>query len=166
MSHKNYVVVGGSKGMGLGIVTALATQGGHVTVLSRSNENLANLDNVVHLVWDATSDELSSEQLPDTIHGLVYCPGSLNLRAFKSLKPDTFREDFEVNVMGAVKSIQAALPALAAAGNASVLLFSTVAVGQGMHAHASIAASKGAVEGLTRSPVSYTHLTLPTTPYV
>ncbi|MCB0643299.1 MAG: SDR family oxidoreductase, partial [Phaeodactylibacter sp.] len=62
-----------------------------------------------------------------------------------------FQQDFEINVLGAVKVLKAARKALVKAGNASVVLYSTVAVGQGMPFHASVAASKGAVEGLARS---------------
>ncbi len=54
-------------------------------------------------------------------------------------------------MIGAVRVLQASLVGLKAAAPASVLLFSTVAVGQGMFAHASIAASKGAIEGLART---------------
>lgn len=149
---KNFVVVGGSKGMGLGIVRRLAEQAGtNVTVLSRTPGELDAIPNVTHVVWDASTDDFPADALPDTIHGLVYCPGTLNLGSFKKMKPDVFRSDFEVNVVGATKAIQACLGGLKAAGSSSVLLFSTVAVGQGMFAHASIAASKGAVEGLTRT---------------
>ena len=151
MSSRCVVVVGGSKGIGRAIVGQELEGGATLTVLSRTSEDLDGLDGVSHITWDATSDELSAEQLPESIDGLVYCPGSLNLRVFPRLKPETFRDDFDVNVIGAVKSIQAALPALKASGDASIVLFSTVAVAQGMHAHASIAASKGAIEGLTRS---------------
>ena len=83
--------------------------------------------------------------------GLVYCPGSLTLGGFNRLKPDAFRQDFEINVVGAIKALQGSLPALNASDSASVVLFSTVAVGQGMFAHATIAASKGAVEALART---------------
>lgn len=151
MSQRNVVVVGGSKGIGWEIVQREAADGASVTVLSRSVEQLSTIDNVAHMIWDATTDELTREQLPEQIDALAYCPGSLNLRRFQSLKPQVFRDDFEVNVMGAIKVLQAALPALNAATSASVVLFSTVAVAQGLHAHASIAASKGAIEGLARS---------------
>lgn len=147
----DYVIVGGSNGIGLEITRRLVTAGQAVTVLSRSNESLAAFPSVSHVHWDATSDEIASEQLPNSIAGLVYCPGSINLRPFSSLKPDMFRADFELNVMGAIKSIQASLPGLKAEGASSILLFSTVAVQQGMPAHASIAVSKGAIEGLTRT---------------
>lgn len=148
---KNYVVVGGSSGIGLGIVKQLASRGDQVVVYSRTIGGLEGVANVTHVVADVTHGDFDGSDLPESIDGLVYCPGSLNLKSFKSLKPEVFREDFEVNVVGAVKVIQAALPALKKSGNSSVVLFSTVAVGQGMFAHASIAASKGAVEGLTRT---------------
>ena len=147
---KQYVVVGGSKGIGLAIVKRLVDEGHRVLILSRTADTLAELD-VTHIPWDAANEEFPKGEMPSAIHGLVYCPGSLNLRSFKSIKPDVFLADFNINVVGAVKSIQGCLAGLKAAENASVLMFSTVAVGQGMFAHASIAASKGAVEGLART---------------
>lgn len=151
MSGRQFVIVGGSKGIGLGIVRRLVADGDFVTVLSRSADSLAGVPGVTHHVFDATQDEIAQGMLPDTIDGLAYCPGSINLRMFRSLKPEMFRADFELNVVGAVRVIQAALPALKQSGAGSILLFSTVAVGQGMFAHASIAAAKGAIEGLTRT---------------
>ncbi len=146
-----FVVVGGSSGIGLGIVKRLVADGHHVTVLSRTGEAIQSMDNVTHVVVDVTQDEITADILPDTIDGFAYCPGSINLRPFRSIKPEAYRDDFELNVIGAVKTINAALKGLKATSSASVLLFSTVAVGQGMPMHASIAASKGAVEGLMRT---------------
>jgi 3-oxoacyl-[acyl-carrier protein] reductase len=156
MTGKTYLIVGGSKGIGLGLVRRLAAGVNRVVVLSRSAGELVGHPDVTHVGFDAINDEVPTEQLPDSIHGLAYCPGSLNLRGFKGLKPETFREDFEVNVVGAIRVLQACLTALKSgaqesSSTSSVLLFSTVACGQGMFAHASIAASKGAVEGLTRT---------------
>jgi 3-oxoacyl-[acyl-carrier protein] reductase len=156
MTEKNFLIVGGSKGIGLGLVRRLAADGNQVFVLSRSAGELAGHPNATQITFDALQDDVPTEQLPASIHGLAYCPGSLNLRGFKGLKPETFREDFEVNVVGAIRVLQACLTALKSgaqesSSTSSVLLFSTVACGQGMFAHASIAASKGAVEGLTRT---------------
>lgn len=148
---KQLVIVGGSKGIGLKIVQEALQRGDRPIVYSRSSETLDGLMGIEHHEWDASSDNFPTETLPDQIDGLVYCPGSLNLRSFKMLKPETFREDFEVNVIGAVKAIQASLKGLKASASGSVVLFSTVAVGQGMFAHASIAASKGAIEGMART---------------
>ncbi len=151
-----FVVAGGSSGIGLGIVTELSQAGHEVIVISRTADSLQGLPGVAHLQVDLTTEEVMPESLPKKIDGLAYCPGSLNLRSFRSLKPDMFRDDFEINVVGGVKVLQAALPGMKASDqpNASVLMFSTVAVGRGMSMHASIAAAKGAVEGLVRSLAS------------
>ena len=151
VADKNFVVVGGSHGIGLGLVQRLLTAGASVTVLSREAGQLAELDGMNHVAVDVTTDEINGEMFPDTIDGLAYCPGSINLRSFRSLKPEMFRDDFELNVVGAIKCLQAALPGLKKADASSVLMFSTVAAGQGMSMHASVAAAKGAIEGLTRS---------------
>ena len=60
-------------------------------------------------------------------------------------------DDFEINVIGAVKAIQHYLPSLKTGNNPSVLLFSSVAAKLGMPFHASIAAAKSAVEGVAKS---------------
>lgn len=152
MSQKKYLIVGGSKGIGLGIVHRLNQAGHEVVVFSRSPGDLPQSSTVTHRSFDATSDELSKDDIPQGLSGVAYCPGSINLRSFRALKPEIFREDFELNVIGAVRVLQAAMGQLVDQPDpASVVLFSTVAVGQGMFAHASIAAAKGAIEGLTRT---------------
>ena len=149
MENKNYLIVGGSYGIGLEIVKSLAEQGANVYVLARTNDNLPSYATIYYQEYDALSDE--KIDLPDELHGVVYCPGSINLKPFRSLKPDAFRSDFEINVIGAVKVLQQTQRLLQKTANSSVVLFSTVAVGQGMPYHASIAASKGAIEGLTKT---------------
>lgn len=89
--------------------------------------------------------------LPEVLHGFVYAPGSINLKPFNRFSIADFQSDFQVNVLGAVASLQHVLPRLKKAGGASVVFFSTVAAQTGMGFHASIAASKGAIEGLTVS---------------
>ncbi len=149
MENKNYLIVGGSYGIGLEVVKTLAEQNANVYVLARTNENLPDSSNIHFQEYDVLSDE--KIDLPDALHGVVYCPGSINLKPFRSLKPDAFRADFEINVVGAVKILQATQRLLQKTENSSVVLFSTVAVGQGMPYHASVAASKGAIEGLTKT---------------
>ena len=151
MSGAKFVVVGGSKGIGLGIVNRLVGDGQEVVVLSRTAGDLGGLAGVTHVSVDLASDDVTKDMLPEKIAGLAYCPGTLNLKPFRSLDASIFRDDFELNVVGAVKVIQAALTGLKSADSASVVMFSTVAVRQGIRAHASIAASKGAVEGLART---------------
>ena len=81
----------------------------------------------------------------------MYAPGSINLKPFRGLKRSDFEHEFAINALGAVDVLQWAQKTLTATPGASVVLFSTVAVTQGMPFHASVAAAKGAVEGLTRS---------------
>lgn len=151
MSKRRYVVVGGSSGIGLALVKRLNAAGHAVTVLSRTGHALAGLAHVTHHAVDITQADPSALPLPDAVDGVVYAPGSITLKPFRSLKPEAFRADFELNVVGAVKVLQAAYPALRKSDAAGVVLFSTVAVGQGMPYHASVAAAKGAIEGLTRA---------------
>lgn len=144
---KNILLIGGSSGIGLA-TAKLLTESHEVYIASRSSDSLTGLD-IHHLPFDVTTDDLSTLDLPAELSGLVYCPGSINLRPFKGLKPEAFEADFQINVMGFVKSLQAVLPNLTT--NSSVVLYSTVAVKVGMPFHASVAASKGALEGLGKS---------------
>ena len=145
--RKNILLIGGSSGIGLA-TAKLLSQNHEVYIASRSSDSLTGLD-IHYLPFDVTTDDLSELDLPSELSGLVYCPGSINLRPFKGLKPEAFEADFQINVMGFVKSLQAVLPKLTT--NSSVVLYSTVAVKVGMPFHASVAASKGALEGLGKS---------------
>ncbi|MEP1033041.1 SDR family oxidoreductase [Ekhidna sp.] len=147
---KNYIIVGGSSGIGFEITKQLSEAGNNVTVLARSKGALGSLSNVEHIEYDATSDSKPEINL-DSIDGYAYCPGTINLKPFHGLKSQDFKEDFEINVMGAIKSLQPIVKQLKKNNNASIVFFSTVAVHQGMPFHSSVAASKGALEGITRS---------------
>lgn len=150
MKNKNILVIGGSSGIGLALVTLLSPDN-NVYVASRSSERIDGLK-VNYIPFDATKDTIDTSLLPETLDGFVYCPGSINLRPFKGLKIEAFTDDFEINVMGAIKSLKSVLGLLLASAKASsVVFYSTVAVQTGMPFHSSISASKGAIEGLTRS---------------
>lgn len=142
---KNYLIIGGNSGIGKAIADQLKKDGHSVILASRKGGDDATL------LYDATKDELKADDLPAQLHGLVYCPGSINLKPFHRLTDQEFLDDFSLNVMGAVRTIRSVLSLLKNADKSSIVLFSTVAVQQGMPFHASVAASKGAIEGLTRS---------------
>jgi len=146
---KNTIIIGGSKGIGAGIVDLLKPTN-NVIVLSRTAPSTHS--NVTYHPFDVTTDDISTLDLPDQIDQVVYCPGTINLKPFRSLKTDDFLNDYQVNVMGAISALKGLFRGLKASdGHSSVVLFSTVAVGQGMPFHASVAAAKGAVEGLTKA---------------
>lgn len=148
----DYVVVGGSSGIGFALTRRLVDDGQKVTVLSRSPGQLSEFSGVRHVPFDVTTDDFPSDALPDQLNGLAYCPGSIRLRPFARLTVDDFMEDYRINLLGAVAVIKGCLSSLKKADqSAAIVLFSTVAVQTGMPFHASIASAKGAVEGLTRS---------------
>lgn len=146
---KNILLIGGSYGIGYELAKSLQHDN-HVFIASRTNENLSGIK-ITHIPFDATNDTLESSKLPQVIDGLVYCPGTINLRPFKTLKPETFESDMQLNFFSLVKIIQSVLPQLTASAQSSVVLFSSVAVGTGMPFHTSVAAAKGAIEGFARA---------------
>ena len=146
---KNILLIGGSYGIGLAIAQELQNEN-NIFVASRTNENLSGL-NVTHIPFDASTDTLDTSKLPEILDGLVYCPGSINLRPFKGLKPEAFEADLQINFISLVKVIQAVLPNLTAGEQSSIVLFSSVAASMGMPFHTSVAAAKGAIEGFAKA---------------
>ncbi len=153
MTAGSFVVAGGSRGIGLAIVRHLAAHAARVDVWSRAADELVADGVVRHIPCDLADPAAVLPEPPEAVEGAVYCPGTITLKSFRSLDEADFRHDLEVNLLGAVRFLKACQPRLAGRDGrpASVVLFSTVAVGQGMPMHASIAAAKGAVEGLVRS---------------
>ncbi len=146
---KKYLIIGASSGIGKTLAEMLAAEGHEVfATYFKSEINLS----VIHFQYlDVTAKEIELDNLPEVLDGVVYCPGSINLLPFHRFKPDDFVKDYQLQVVGAVKVIQAVLPNLKKSKQASIVLFSTVAVQSGYNFHAQVAASKGAIEGLTRS---------------
>ena len=145
---KHIALIGGTSGIGRATIDYLHSKGYVLHIACRSPEKLADLG-IAAQVFDATAP--TPLVWPEKLDGLVYFPGTIQLKPFHRLTAEDFQKELQVNLLGAVAALQSALPALKASGNASVVLFSTVAVTQGMPMHASIASAKGAVEGLTRS---------------
>jgi len=144
------LLIGGNSGIGLATARRLLSEGRPIVAASRHGDPLSELD-VEVVSFDATEPQLDPSSLPESLSGLVYFPGTISLKPFHRLTADDFLRDLQINLLGAVHAIQAALPALKRGTQPAIVLFSTVAVAQGMPFHASVAAAKGAVEGLARS---------------
>jgi 3-oxoacyl-[acyl-carrier protein] reductase len=149
--EKNILVVGGTSGIGLSLVNILQARQANVYVISRSEtDNLPS--DVKHLQLDVLQEmNTMSTFLPEKLHGLVYCVGSINLKPLTRLSEDDFLNDYKLNVIGAAKVVQQSLKQLKNADGASVVFLSSVAANLGMPYHASVSAAKAAVQGLALS---------------
>lgn len=145
---KNIVVIGGGSGVGAALVSSLKQN--NQIFASFNNSTIKAETNVQPFKLNVLEEEWDLNSLPDEIHGLVYCPGSINLMPFKRIKPEDFEKDYKLQVIGAIKIIQSLLEPLKK-GNASIVFFSTVAVKIGYNFHSQVASSKGALEGLTKA---------------
>ena len=141
----NALIIGGSTGIGAATINLLNSKNIATTSINRSG----NTNATVSIQCDILNDELP--ELDDKPDAIIYFPGTINLKPFRTIKPEEFKNDWEINFLGAIKVIQKYAPLLSASENASIVLFSTVAVQTGMPFHTSISAAKGAIEGLTRS---------------
>lgn len=141
----NYLIIGASSGIGQALAAQLLEENHTVFAIGRNPVAEA----IKYYPADVVTDTLPAIEEP--LDGIVYCPGSITLKPFRSLKTEDIRRDMDVNAIGAVRVLQQYLPNLQRAQSPSVVLFSTVAVSTGMAYHASIAMAKGAVEGLTKA---------------
>lgn len=146
---KNYVIIGGSSGVGLATANLLAEKENQVYASFNTKVIESSIIRYFHL--DVNQENWDMTRLPEQIDGLVYCPGKINLKPFARIKTEDFLLDYQVQVIGAIKIIQALLPKLKKAPLSSIVLFSTVAVQTGFPFHSIVACSKGSIEGLTRA---------------
>ena len=152
------VIYGATGGIGSTVARILHEQGKPLHLVARERDRLVALAGELDAgfsVGDVTSpgtfDQVAAD-LAGPCGGLVYAVGTINLGSLQRLTEQDFQNDFDVNAKGAALAVKALLPSLKkGAGTPSVVLFSSVAVGQGVAFHASLGMAKGAVEGLTRS---------------
>ncbi len=147
----NYLIIGASSGIGSALAIQMANAG-HAIYATYNNHEIKTENPLIqynHL--NVLEENISFDFLPETLSGIIYCPGSINLKPFERIKPQDFINDYNLQVVGAIKTIQAVLPKLKKSENAAIVLFSTIAVQTGLPFHTQIAASKGAIEGLTKA---------------
>ncbi len=147
----NYIIIGGSSGMGLEAVNHLAQLGNRVYATYHTHPTVSDNNLISYHPLNVLEESLDFSFLPETIDGIVYCPGAIQLRPFGRISPSDFSADFNLQVLGAIKCIQSILVQLKKGTNPAIVLFSTVAVQTGLNFHTQVAVSKGAIEGLTKS---------------
>lgn len=152
------LIFGGVGGVGEALARRLRASGRAVAITSRSPERVAALAAEIGaspIVCD-TLDEASiaaavtAASRDGRLGGMVYAVGSIVLKPLARTTAADMMTAFQLNVVGAMLATRSAADALKAAGG-SVVLFSSIAAGQGFPLHTAIGTAKGAVEALTRS---------------
>ncbi len=146
-----YLFIGGSTGIGEATARILLSGGHEVIMVTRKTEDDVKIPGASIFQGDIIDAAAQLPIIEGHIDGLAYFPGSINLKPFRSLNRKDFENDMEVNFYGALRAIQFYLENLKQSQSPSIVLFSTVAAKVGMPFHASVAASKSAIEGLTIS---------------
>jgi NAD(P)-dependent dehydrogenase (short-subunit alcohol dehydrogenase family) len=147
----NYLIIGASSGIGKKLIEQLADSGHHLYGTYLKNKSISENPLIEYHQLNVLDENIFLDFLPDVLDGFIYCPGTIYLRPFERIKPSEFINDFNLQVAGAIKTIQCVLPKLKKSEQASIILFSTVAVQTGLPFHTQVSTSKGAIEGLTRS---------------
>lgn len=142
---KTYIIAGSNSAIGKSTASILKSQGHHVLGISRSAQD--EIGNYQVEKYDFGSFPTIDQK----IHGLVYCPGTINLKTFGQLTAADFQNDFSIHVLGAVAFVKAYLHMLEKDGNSSIVFISSVAASVGMPYHTSVSISKAAIEGFTKS---------------
>jgi NAD(P)-dependent dehydrogenase (short-subunit alcohol dehydrogenase family) len=148
---KSFAVIGGSTGIGRSLIELLQVSSNVIATYNNTNDNSWINTNVRFIHHNVLEGNLNPQDFPTQLDGLAYCVGAINLKPFARATEQDFIKDYQLQVLGAIKAIQALLPNLKAASNASIVLFSTVAVQTGFNFHSIVSASKGAIEGLTKA---------------
>ena len=145
---KNILILGASSGIGHCLTNKLLKSGHRVFGTYFKNKINISHPNLITSFFDLQKSNSFEFNLPEKLDGFVYCPGTINLKPFRSLKQDDFQFEFDVNVLGFIKSLQLLLKPLKKSDLSSVIGFSSVCAQSGFNFHASTATSKAALEGL------------------
>lgn len=148
MAH--YLIIGASSGIGKEVAAQLINAGHQVTATYFAHAP-EHKDPITWHHFNAMDAQASMDWMPDVLDGVVYCPGSIQLKPFHRITAQQFIDDYQLQVTGMIRILQASYPALKRSSQAAVVLYSTVAVQRGFSFHTQVSASKGAIEGFARA---------------
>lgn len=107
-----YFIIGASSGIGLCVASQLAEA--NQQVYATFNKHPINSENpaIQYHYLNVLDENLSIDFLHDAIDGNIYCPGSISLRPFERINPQDFVNDYNLQLIGAIKIMQGAMPRL------------------------------------------------------
>ena len=144
---KTYLFAGASSAIALACAKNLQEKGHKVIGLSTKESNL-NYDEFYTI---SSYQSINFPAIETVLDGLVYFPGTINLKPFNRISEADILHDFQINNLGAVAFVQTYLKNIKMSSNASIVLMSSVAASVGLPFHASIAMAKGGIEALCRA---------------
>ena len=158
------VVTGGSSGIGLAVALRLAAAGHPVALMARRAEALADAAETIRRAVPGASvsthalDVRDAEAVAAAIaavvatHGplgwLVASAGVAEPGLFVDQGLDRHRAQMEINYLGTLNAVHAAVPSMRGAGRGRIVLLSSGAGLFGIYGYAAYAPSKFAVRGL------------------
>lgn len=144
---KIYLFAGASSSIAKETALLLKEKGHRVIGLSTKNDN--STYNEFHQI--EKYDFETFPEISEPLDGLVYFPGTINLKPFARISKAELLNDFNINCLGAFAFTQAYLSNVKKSQNGSIVFLSSVAASIGLPFHASIAMAKGGIEGLTKA---------------
>ena len=158
LDGKSFLVTGAARGLGALFCQEIARAGGSVLALGRKKEALTKMladlpgDDHGVIIADVRDSQALKEQLfGRQFNALVNNAGIAMTAAIHSSDEDEVRQLIDTNFLGSLWTIQAAVPALKAAGDGVIVNVASV-LGHRPLPHTGIyAASKAAVMQITKA---------------
>ena len=149
------IILGASGSIGSSLAKKLVDGGDEVHLVGRDESSVSSLANdlgasftVCDVLEENFSEKILTDLKDESINGLAFCVGSIDLKPLKLTKKSDFMQSFNLNLISATEIIKSLADNLKK-NKGSIVLFSTVAVKQGFPNHAIVSSAKGAIEGLT-----------------
>ena len=155
MTGRNILITGASRGLGKAMTEHFLQQGDSVIGCSRSESEIAH-ENYRHYQVDVTSAEEVADlffklrKVITNLDGLINNAGVASMNAFALTPDSSYQKVFSVNVQGTYLFCQKALGLLKRSKHPRIINMTTVAVPLWLEGESIYAASKSAVETLTR----------------
>jgi NAD(P)-dependent dehydrogenase (short-subunit alcohol dehydrogenase family) len=140
-----HLLTGATSGIGLELARRLRDRGDDLVLVVRDPAKAAEFPDAEVLVADLTDAGAIAElQIPHGLDSVVHAAGIVELGAVADTSLESWRHQFDVNLLAPVALTQAALPALRAGGGTVVFVNS----GAGLNAHAGWSAHAASKFGL------------------